>query len=81
MGIAGGVPVRCGIAIAAPVALQGTSLTGLEAMLATDLRNCERIHEIIERKYRAGLFEVGASVVAQSDEKTPINDAYPRKGE
>jgi hypothetical protein len=65
---AGGAPVRCGIAIAALVALQGTSPTRLEAMLATYLRNRQRIHEIIERKYRAGLFEVGDSVVVRLED-------------
>jgi hypothetical protein len=59
----GEAPVRCGIAIAALVALQGASPTGPEAMLATYLRNRQRIHEIIERKYRAGLFELGDRVV------------------
>jgi len=62
VGTAGGLPVRCGVAIAALVALQGTSPAGLEAMLATYLRHRQRIHEIIERKYRAGQFEFGGSV-------------------
>jgi hypothetical protein len=65
---AGGAPVRCGIAIAALVAFQGTSPTGLEAMLATYLRNRRRIHEIIERKYQAGLFEVGDNVVVRLED-------------
>jgi hypothetical protein len=67
-GTAGGVPVRCGIAVAVLVALEGKSPTGLEVMVATYLRNRQRLHEIIERKYRAAQFEVGNSVVVRLED-------------
>ena len=68
LGTAGGVPVHCGIAIAALVALEGKSPSGLEAMLATYLRNRQLVDEIIERKYRAGQFESGDSVVVRLED-------------
>ena len=67
-GTAGGVPLRCGIAVAALVALEGKSPSGLAVMLATYLRNRPRVHEIIERKYRAGQFEIGDSVVVRLED-------------
>ena len=67
-GTAGGVPVRCGIAVAVLVALEGKSPTGLEVMVATYLRNRQRLHEIIERKYRAAQFEIGDSVVVRLED-------------
>jgi hypothetical protein len=67
-GTAGGVPLRCGIAVAVLVALEGKSPTGLEVMVATYLRNRQRVHEIIERKYRAGQFEIGDSVVVRLED-------------
>jgi len=62
------VPVRCGIAVAVLVALEGGSPTGLEVMVATYLRNQQRVHEIIARKYRAGQFEIGDSVVVRLED-------------
>jgi len=67
-GTAGGVPLRCGIAVAVLVALEGKSPSGLEVMLATYLRNRPRVHEIIERKYGAGQFENGGSVVVRLED-------------
>ena len=67
-GTAGGVPLRCGIAVAVLVALEGKSPSGLEAMVATYLRNRQRVHEIIERKYRASQFEIGDSVVVRLED-------------
>jgi hypothetical protein len=67
-GTAGGVPIRCGISVAVLVALEGRSPTGLEVMVATYLRNQKRVHEIIERKFRAGQFEIGDSVVVRLED-------------
>ncbi len=67
-GTAGGVPVRCGIAVAVLVALEGKSPSGLEVMLTAYLRNRPRVHEIIERKYRAGQIEIGDSVVVRLED-------------
>ena len=62
------MPLRCGIAVAVLVALEGKSPSGLEAMVATYLRNRQRVHEIIERKYRASQFEIGDSVVVRLED-------------
>jgi hypothetical protein len=67
-GTAGEVSVRCGIAVSVLVALDGTSPTALEVMVATYLRNRQRLHEIIERKYRAAQFEIGDSVVVRLED-------------
>jgi hypothetical protein len=67
-GTAGRVPLRCGIAVAVLVALEGESPSGLEVMLTTYLRNRPRVDEIIERKYRAGQFEIGDSVVVRLED-------------
>jgi len=67
-GTAGGVPLRCSIAVAVLVALEGKSPSGLEVMLATYLRNRPRVHEILERKYRARQFEIGDSVVVRLED-------------
>jgi Protein of unknown function (DUF1488). len=63
-----GVPIRCGIAVAVLVALEGRAPTELEVMVATYLRNQQRVHEIIERKYRAGQFEIGDSLVVRLED-------------
>ena len=55
--------IACAVSKAALIALEDDALAGPHAMAITYRRNRGLIHEIAERKYRAGQFEPGGSVV------------------
>jgi hypothetical protein len=61
--IDGPTPIPCAVSRAALIALEDDALAGPHAMAVTYQRNRGLIHEIAERKYQAGQFESGGSVV------------------
>jgi hypothetical protein len=56
-------PIPCAVSRAALIALEDDALAGPHAMAITYRRNRSLIHEIAERKYRAGQFESCGSIV------------------
>jgi hypothetical protein len=59
----GPVPVRCGVATEVLAVLDGDASAGLEALLATYLRQKKLIQNILARKYSAGLLERDGGVI------------------
>ena len=55
--------IPCAVSRAALIALEDDALAGPHAMAITYRRNRSLIHEIAERKYRAGQFESSGGVV------------------